>query len=115
LNHIVDQGHVVAFVSLDLRSVFDTMDHSTLLVLLQDRYSVSDQSLAWFQSYLTSRTQTFTTASTQAAPVFRDVFDDSTFEAKASTFLDQGQFCEDPYLGTLMGSMSMFSKHVDTN
>ena len=53
----IDQGQVVALVLLDLSSAFDTVDHPTLLSLLQDRFAVSDQSLSWFHSYLTNRTQ----------------------------------------------------------
>jgi len=67
--HAIDQGQVVALVLLDLSSAFDTVDHPTLLSLLQDRFAVSDQSLSWFHSYLTNRTQTFTTSSSQTSPL----------------------------------------------
>jgi len=37
--------------------------------VLSQRFSVTDQALAWFQSYLTDRCQVFTTDSTQSAPI----------------------------------------------
>jgi len=52
---------------LDLSCAFDTVDHVTLLSILSQRFSVTDQALAWFQSYLTDRCQVFTTDSTQSA------------------------------------------------
>jgi len=65
----VDQGDVVAVVLLDLSSAFDTVDHSTLLRILQTRFSLTGPSLAWFQSYLSDRTQTFTTRSSQSQSI----------------------------------------------
>jgi len=56
---VIDQGHVVGLVLLDLSSTFDTVDHSTLLSVLHIRFSVTGQSLAWFHSYLTDRAQVF--------------------------------------------------------
>ena len=53
----IDQGHLVALVLLDLSSAFDTVDHTTLLSILQSRFSVTEQSLARFRSYLTDRTR----------------------------------------------------------
>jgi len=58
---------MVALMLLDLSSAFDTVDHLTLLSLFQDRFAVSDLALAWFHSYLTNCTQTFTTASSHTA------------------------------------------------
>ena len=46
-----------------ISSAFDSVDHSTLLSILQTRFSVTEQSLDWFRSYLTQRTQVFTTNS----------------------------------------------------
>ena len=54
---------------LDLSCAFDTVDHVTLLPILSQRLSVTDQAFAWFQSYLTDRCQVFTTDSTQSAPI----------------------------------------------
>jgi len=52
----IGHGHVVVMVLLDLSSAFDTVDHHTLqLSILQHRFSVTWQSLAWFNSYLTNR------------------------------------------------------------
>ena len=65
----VDQGHVAALVLLDLSAAFDTVDHSTLLNLLQSRFFVSGQCLAWLQSYLPGRIQVFTTSTSQSAPI----------------------------------------------
>jgi len=40
-----------------------------MLSILQSRFSVTEQSLAWFRSYLTDRTQVFTTQSSQTPPM----------------------------------------------
>jgi len=65
----IDEGHVVALALLDLSSAFDTVDHPTLLSILQSRFSVTGQPLDWFRSYLTGRTQVFTTHSGHTLPV----------------------------------------------
>ena len=56
-------------ILLDLSAAFDTVDHSTLLNLLQSRFSVSGQCLTCFQFHLSGRIQVFTTSTSQSAPV----------------------------------------------
>ena len=65
----VDDGNVVAMALLDLSSTFDTVDHATLLSVLRSRFSITDQALSWFQSYLTHRTQIFTSTSNHSLPI----------------------------------------------
>jgi len=50
-------------------SAFDTVDHPTLLSILQSRFSVTRQPPEWFRSYLTGRTHVFTTHSGHTPPV----------------------------------------------
>ena len=54
---------------------FRPVDHSTLLSILRSRFSVTEQPLEWFRSYLTGRTQVFTTHSgqTHTIPHMSDV------------------------------------------
>jgi len=54
----IDQGHVGALVLLDMSSAFDTVDHQLLIRILQYRLSINDSALAWFNSYLSDRSQT---------------------------------------------------------
>jgi len=46
-----------ALALLDLSAAFDTVDHSTLLDVLQKRFTVSDRALNWFSSYQSGRKQ----------------------------------------------------------
>ena len=39
-------------VTLDLSATFDTVDHNTLINILQDHYQVTDRALEWFETYL---------------------------------------------------------------
>ena len=48
-----------ALVLLDLSSAFGTVDHETLMRVLQQRFGVDDPALTWFGSYLCDRTQAF--------------------------------------------------------
>jgi len=65
----IDDGHVVVALVCVLISAFDSVDHSTLLSILQIRFSATEQSLDWFRSYLTQLTQVFTTNSGLTDPI----------------------------------------------
>ena len=65
----IDRGEVVALVLLDLSSAFDTVDHDCLLSILRERFSVDGAALTWFRSYLSGRTQTFTSGSDRCGPL----------------------------------------------
>jgi len=47
----IDRGEITGLVLLDLSSAFDTVDHISLLSILESQFSVTGQSLAWFCSY----------------------------------------------------------------
>jgi hypothetical protein len=64
-----DNGQITALVLLDLSAAFDTVDHTTLIEVLHRRFAVNGQPLIWFQSYLSDRTQTFSTSCSQSAPI----------------------------------------------
>ena len=55
----IDDGKVSLMVLLDLSAAFDTVNHDTLIQVLEDRFRVNGATLEWFKSYLTDRTQTF--------------------------------------------------------
>ena len=64
----VDSGGVCALVLLDLSAAFDTVDHPTLLRVLDRRFGVDGAAFSWCQSYLTNRTQTFSFNGQQSGP-----------------------------------------------
>ena len=45
------------------------IQYTSLLSILESRFSVTGQSLAWFRSYLTDRAQVFTTRSSPTSPI----------------------------------------------
>ena len=68
----IDNGLATGLVLLDLSSAFDTVDHSILLSVLNNRFYVSETALHWFESYLLNRTQSFLFAGEQTAPAILD-------------------------------------------
>ena len=68
----VDQKRIVALVLLDLSAAFDTVDHVTLLSVLQTRFGVDGEALMWFKSYLSDRFQTFQVSGAMSEPVAVD-------------------------------------------
>ena len=54
----IDDGKVSLMVLLDLSAAFDTVNHDTLIQVLEDPFRVNGAALEWFK-YLTDRTQTF--------------------------------------------------------
>jgi len=64
----LDSGNMCVLVLLDLSSAFDTVDHETLLNILNQRFGLSGQTLEWCRDYLCSRTQTFQVGSLLSGP-----------------------------------------------
>ena len=53
----MDKGCVTGTVFLDLRKVFDTVDHLLLINKLKSLGVAGEESLEWFRSYLSGRVQ----------------------------------------------------------
>ena len=55
--HAIDTGSYTVLISLDLSAAFNTVEHSILLNRLQNSFGITGFALAWFQFYLTDRSQ----------------------------------------------------------
>ena len=53
----IDNGLVIGVVFIDLKKAFDTIDHNITHNIKFGNYGVDLNSLKWFESYLTNRTQ----------------------------------------------------------
>ena len=53
---LLDNKSKAVLLLLDLSAAFDTVQHTTLLSKLKNQYGISGTALAWFRSYLKSRT-----------------------------------------------------------
>ena len=63
-----DTGVVMAF--LDQSAAFDLVDHNILIDRLAVRFGIRGHSLAWFQSYLSSRRQSISVSGITSSPVY---------------------------------------------
>ena len=52
----MDSGLINGVLFVDLRKAFDTVDHAILIRKLE-YYGIRDRELAWFESYLSERSQ----------------------------------------------------------
>jgi Reverse transcriptase (RNA-dependent DNA polymerase) len=67
--HSFDLGMSTVLVSLDLSAAFDTVDHFILLNRLQTSFGLPGTVLAWFQSYLSCRTQSVRLGNYSSSPL----------------------------------------------
>jgi hypothetical protein len=53
----MDRQEVCFLVLLDLSSAFDTIDHKTIIDVLEYQFGVTDKALKWIKSFLSNRKQ----------------------------------------------------------
>ena len=46
----MERKNVTAMVVMDLSAAFDTVDHDILLSVLENKFSIKDVALIWFES-----------------------------------------------------------------
>jgi len=68
ITRAIDGGSVCALTLLDLSAAFDTVDHQTLLRVLNHRFGVIDMALEWCSSYLNKRSRIFQVDSDHSGP-----------------------------------------------
>ena len=52
---VMEKQSITSLVTLDLSAAFDTVDHNTLLHILNTKYGIEDTALKWFDEYLRPR------------------------------------------------------------
>ena len=57
LTSVVESGRIALLALLDMSAVFDTVDHSILLLRLDKTYEIRGGALRWIESYVADRTQ----------------------------------------------------------
>ena len=50
----MERQRITAVVAIDLSAAFDTVDHDTLISVLNARFGITDVALVWFKNYLDS-------------------------------------------------------------
>ncbi|CAB4039043.1 Hypothetical predicted protein, partial [Paramuricea clavata] len=53
----MDEGKITGLVSLDIKKVFDSINHQILMSKMKDQFGIRENELNWFTSYLTDRQQ----------------------------------------------------------
>ena len=51
----VDSGFIVALVNLDISAAVDTVNHVTLLAMLQLEFGITENPLSWIESHHSGR------------------------------------------------------------
>ena len=51
----MERQSIISLVTIDLSAAFDTVDHNTLLHILNAKYGIEDTALKWFNQYLRLR------------------------------------------------------------
>ena len=59
MRNVDKSGKVSVLVLLDLSSAFDTVDHNSLLAVLEQCFGVTGLALDWYRSYLSDRLKVF--------------------------------------------------------
>ena len=52
---VMERQSITSLVTLDLSAAFDTVDHDTLLNILNHKFGIEDKVLKWFDQYLRPR------------------------------------------------------------
>ena len=51
----VDSGFIVALVNLDISAAVDTVNHVTLLAMVQSEFGITENQLSWIELHLSGR------------------------------------------------------------